>query len=126
MKSERIQEIKKVKKPYKKTKKRIIITKLREINNKKIANFINSSEGTIVYWKKENSEKKEMLLSAVVGYYLFGEPSPVFNELKNNFLSLKEKVSKHKQCFKDISKELEFMSYFFKDIENIQETIFKK
>jgi len=104
-------------------KKKILITKLKKINNKDIANFINSSESTIIAWKRENPVGQNRLFSATIGTYLFSQPNPVIEQLKNQFENLKEKLKKEKMDSK-FENEVIFFETFFKDIDNMKETIF--
>ena len=107
------------------SKKKILITQLKKINNKKMAKFSGTSEGAIITWKKENSPKKGMLLSVASGYYLFGEPNPVIYQFKEHLNSLKKKLKKSKQEV-ETKEEIAFFETFVKDLENIEQTTLQK
>jgi len=105
--------------------KKTFLTKLKTVNNKKIADFINSAEGTVIMWKRDDSNKKGMLLSAAIGYYLFGGNYPIFEKVKKHVQSLKEKI-KNTECESKIQEEINFLEDVIKDIENIYETSYLK
>ena len=96
---------------------------IKNLNGRIITEFNNLGISTLTVWRKPHSIKKNLLLSATVGSYLYGDDSLVLNKLKKNTESLIEKL-KNKGEYPLVEKELEFLRVFIKDLENIKETTF--
>jgi len=106
--------------------KRVLLTALNHIDGKNISEFNNIGVSTFTLWKKIDSPKKKLALSATIGTYLFKENKEnrtIVQELNDNIISLREKLKVMCKDYYSIEDEINFLMLFNRDIQNIQENI---
>lgn len=106
--------------------KRVMLTALNHIDGKTISEFNNIGVSTFTLWKKIDSPKKKLALSATIGAYLFKENKENINivkELNNNITSLREKLKVLCEKYSNIEDEINFLMLFNRDLQNIKENI---